>query len=135
MRHERESHFTFDGLRARAARRHDPPVGHDGSRRNADCRRRGFRPGARADFRHRQAYFPSVPKPLIAAINDPCAGLGMVLTLYCVMRFASPDAVFSMAFARRGLIAEHSTRWLLPRIVGMSKAMDLLMSARKVAAA
>jgi enoyl-CoA hydratase/carnithine racemase len=91
-----------------------------------------FDPSARPDFQHRQAYFAAVPKPIIAAINGPCAGLGFVIALYCDMRFGSESAVYSTSFARRGLIAEHGVSWLLPRLVGHSKAADLLLSARKV---
>jgi enoyl-CoA hydratase/carnithine racemase len=76
-----------------------------------------------------------VPKPIIAAINGPCAGLGMVIALYADMRFASDNAVFMTAFSRRGLIAEHGISWLLPRLVGLANAADLLFSARRVAAA
>ncbi|ACU70073.1 Enoyl-CoA hydratase/isomerase [Catenulispora acidiphila DSM 44928] len=71
-------------------------------------------------------------KPLIAAINGPAAGLGLVQALYCDLRFATPEAKFTTAFARRGLIAEYGSAWLLPRLVGQSRALDLLMSARVV---
>lgn len=87
---------------------------------------------ARDDFKRQYAFFPAVPKPIIAAINGPCAGLGLVLALYADMRFASDAAVFTTSFARRGLIAEHGISWLLPRIVGMAHAADLLFSARTV---
>ena len=50
------------------------------------------------------------------------------------MRFASDAAVFTTAFARRGLIAEHGISWLLPRLVGIANAADLLYSARRVQA-
>ncbi len=93
-----------------------------------------FDPDARADFQKSNSYFPAVPKPIIAAINGPCAGLGMILALYCDLRFVADTAVFSTAFSRRGLIAEHGVSWLLPRLVGMAHAMDLLLSARKVTA-
>jgi enoyl-CoA hydratase/carnithine racemase len=86
----------------------------------------------RADFRKRYSYFPAIPKPIIAAINGPAAGLGLILTLYCDLRFASEKARFSTAFSRRGLIAEHGISWMLPRIVGLSNALDLLFSARMV---
>ncbi|WP_426164774.1 enoyl-CoA hydratase [Sandarakinorhabdus sp. DWP1-3-1] len=92
-------------------------------------------PAAREDFRKQYSWFPAVPKPIIAAINGPCAGLGMVLALYADIRLASDLAVFSTAFARRGLIAEHGISWLLPRLVGMANAADLLFSARRVEAA
>jgi enoyl-CoA hydratase/carnithine racemase len=90
--------------------------------------------GIRPDFHKRYSYLLSVPKPIIAAINGPAAGLGMIMTLYCDLRFASEAARFSTAFSRRGLIAEHGISWLLPRIVGVSNALDLLFSARVVEA-
>jgi enoyl-CoA hydratase/carnithine racemase len=79
----------------------------------------------------RFGYLFSVPKPVIAAINGPCAGLGFVFPLYCDLRFAASDARFTTAFAQRGLIAEHGISWLLPRLVGSARALDLLLSARK----
>ena len=79
----------------------------------------------------RFGYLFSVPKPVIAAINGPCAGLGLVFALYCDLRFASLDAKFTTSFAQRGLIAEHGIAWLLPRLVGSARALDLLLSARK----
>jgi enoyl-CoA hydratase/carnithine racemase len=90
---------------------------------------------AHPSFQRTYSYFPAVPKPIIAAVNGPCAGLGMVIALYADMRFASENAVFMTAFARRGLIAEHGISWLLPRLVGLANAADLLFSARRVAAA
>ncbi len=94
-----------------------------------------FDPDAREDFRKTYSYFPSVPKPIIAAINGACAGLGLIIALYADMRFASDAAVFTTAFSRRGLIAEHGISWLLPRLVGVANAADLLFSARRVSAA
>jgi enoyl-CoA hydratase/carnithine racemase len=58
----------------------------------------------------------------------------MVHALYCDIRFAADNAVFTTSFARRGLIAEHGLSWMLPMIVGHANAMDLLLSARKVLA-
>jgi len=84
------------------------------------------------DFSTRYTYFPSVPKPIIAAINGPAAGLGLIMSLYADMRFAADAAVFTTAFSRRGLIAEHGIDWMLPRIVGLPNALDLLLSARKI---
>lgn len=82
-----------------------------------------------AQPRHRALAFR---KPLIAAINGPAAGLGFVQALYCDLRFTTPEAKFTTSFARRGLIAEYGVAWLLPRLVGQSRALDLLMSARVV---
>jgi enoyl-CoA hydratase/carnithine racemase len=84
----------------------------------------------RPDFRLRYSYLHAIPKPIIASINGPAAGLGLILALHCDIRFASETARFSTAFARRGLIAEHGISWLLPRIVGLPNALELLFSAR-----
>jgi len=79
--------------------------------------------------------FPlGIPKPIIAAINGACAGIGLSLALMCDIRFAAAGAKLTTAFARRGLIAEHGTSWLMPRLVGMARALDLLLSARVVTA-
>jgi len=102
--------------------------------RGAEQAEAPFDPAAREDFRKTYSYFPSVPKPIIAAINGACAGLGLVIACYADMRFASDNAVFLTAFARRGLIAEHGVSWLLPRLVGMANAADLLFSSRRVGA-
>jgi enoyl-CoA hydratase/carnithine racemase len=71
-------------------------------------------------------------KPLIGAINGAAAGIGLLTTLYCDVRFTVPRAKFTTAFARRGLIAEYAMSWLLPRLVGPSHAMDLLISGRVI---
>jgi enoyl-CoA hydratase/carnithine racemase len=82
----------------------------------------------------RFGYLLQMRKPLIAAINGAAAGLGLVLALYADIRFASSEARLITSFAQRGLIAEHGISWLLPRLVGPARALDLLYSARKVAA-
>src|SRR5262245_13303203 len=74
-------------------------------------------------------------KPVIAAVNGVAAGGGLVLAMMSDLRFAAESASFTTAFSRRGLIAEHGTSWLLPRIVGPSRALDLLWSARRFDAA
>jgi len=71
-----------------------------------------------------------IDKPLIAAINGGCAGVGLVQALYCDIRFADAGAKFTTAFARRGLVAEYGIAWILPRIVGRGAATDLLLSGR-----
>jgi enoyl-CoA hydratase/carnithine racemase len=88
--------------------------------------------GARVDFQKKYSYFPALSKPVIAAINGPVVGLGLVIALYCDLRFASDAARFSTAFARRGLIAEYGMAWMLPRLVGHANALDLLFSARLI---
>jgi enoyl-CoA hydratase/carnithine racemase len=86
------------------------------------------------DFRVGYAWMLSVRKPVLAAINGPCAGLGFVLAMLCDLRFAAPEAVFTTAFANRGLIAEHGISWILPRLIGPSHALDLLWTGRKFGA-
>ena len=93
------------------------------------------REGVRADFQKKYSYAPAVGKPVIGAINGPIVGLGLVIALYCDMRWASDSARFSTAFARRGLIAEYGMAWMLPRLVGLPNALDLLLSARTIDAA
>ncbi len=90
-----------------------------------------FDASSSTDYQTAHSYFPAVPKPIIAAINGACAGLGLVYALYCDQRFAAAGAKFTTAFAPRGLIAEHGISHTLPRLVGLSKALDLLVSARK----
>src|SRR5580692_5241692 len=90
------------------------------------------REGAAPDFQRKYSYFPAIGKPVIAAINGPVVGLGLVITLYCDLRLASDAARFSTIFARRGLIAEYGMAWMLPRIVGIANALDLLFSARTI---
>ena len=71
-------------------------------------------------------------KPVIAAVNGACAGIGFIQALMCDVRFAVPNAKFAAAFSRRGLMAEDGVSWLLPRIVGYGRASDLLLSSRPI---
>ena len=88
-----------------------------------------------ASFRGHYSYLMSIRKPVIAAINGPCAGMAMPISLCCDLRFASDKALFTTAFAQRGLIAEWGISWTLSRLVGPAHAMDLILSARRVDAA
>jgi enoyl-CoA hydratase/carnithine racemase len=76
----------------------------------------------------------SLRKPVIAAINGPCAGLGFVMAMMCDIRIAAAGAKLTTAFARRGLIAEYGLSWVLPRVAGTSAALDLLLSGRTLLA-
>jgi len=76
----------------------------------------------------------SIPKPVIAAINGACAGIGLVAALNCDLRFASATAKLTTAFVQRGIMAEHGLAWSLPRVTGVSTALDLLFSGRVVLA-
>jgi enoyl-CoA hydratase/carnithine racemase len=86
-------------------------------------------------FHGHYSYPMSIRKPVIAAINGPCAGMAVPISLCCDLRFASSRAVFTTAFAQRGLIAEWGISWTLTRVVGPAHAMDLTLSARKIDAA
>ena len=95
----------------------------------------GQDPELRANYGGRFGYMLDVPKPIIAAVNGPCAGIGMVFSLFCDLRFASRAAFFTTAFSQRGLIAEHGISFMLPRLVGPMHALDLLLSSRRVSGA
>ncbi len=90
---------------------------------------------SRKDFQKKYSYFPAIAKPVIAAINGPVVGLGLVIALYCDLRLASDAARFGTAFAQRGLIAEYGMAWMLPRLVGHGNALDMLFTARMIDAA
>ncbi|MCF8530696.1 MAG: enoyl-CoA hydratase/isomerase family protein [Candidatus Nanopelagicales bacterium] len=70
--------------------------------------------------------------PVITAINGPAAGLGFVIAMSADIRFAHKDATLSSTFARLGLIAEYGIAWLLPRLIGLGAATDLLISGRTI---
>jgi enoyl-CoA hydratase/carnithine racemase len=86
----------------------------------------------RIDLRGRrpQTHALGVRKPMIAAVNGACAGIGLMQALACDVRFAARGARFTTAYARRGLPAEYGSSWLLPRLVGLEAALDLLLSGR-----
>jgi enoyl-CoA hydratase/carnithine racemase len=75
-------------------------------------------------------YALGIAKPVIAAINGACAGLGLVHAVMCDLRIAAAGAKFTTAFSRRGLVAEHGLSWMLPRLIGPARALDLLLSGR-----
>jgi len=75
-----------------------------------------------------------IRKPIIAAVNGPCAGYGMSIALFCDLRFVADSVKFTTAFSRLGLVAEHGQSWILPRLVGPSKALDLFWSSKKLSA-
>jgi enoyl-CoA hydratase/carnithine racemase len=109
---------------------------------------RGFCPGADMDIlsgaaveggdgmaatgpgRRPKTFATTVPKIIVAAVNGACAGVGLVQALCCDVRFGAAGAKWTTAFARRGLVAEYGSSWLLPRLVGTSRALDLLASGR-----
>ena len=94
--------------------------------------RAGVADGALATSRPRRphTYPVTVPKPIIAVINGACAGLGLVVAMMCDIRFAARGAKMTTAWSRRGLVAEHGMSWMIPRVVGFSRALELMMSGR-----
>jgi len=76
----------------------------------------------------------AVSKPVIAAVNGACAGVGLSLATHCDIRFASRTAIFAAGFPRRGLTAEAAVAWTLQRLVGHGAASDILLSGRKITA-
>jgi len=75
-------------------------------------------------------FVTTLRKPVIAAINGSCVGIGLTQALMCDVRFAAAGAKFAAVFARRGLIAEFGISWILPRLTSWAVALDLLLSAR-----
>ena len=83
-------------------------------------------------YRQTYSYIASIRKPVIAAIDGPCVGMGIPIALLCDLRFATSESFFMTAFAQRGLIAEWGISWLLQRMIGNTHAMDMLLSSRRV---
>ncbi|MFS0895791.1 enoyl-CoA hydratase [Mycolicibacterium litorale] len=79
-------------------------------------------------------FLTTLRKPVIAAVNGACVGIGLTHALMCDVRFAADGAKFATSFSRRGLIAEYGISWILPRLVGLGAAMDLLLSGRTFSA-
>jgi enoyl-CoA hydratase/carnithine racemase len=112
---------TFDRVARRD--RPAPPTGPDGSPDLSDETARDG--GGRVSLR----IFASL-KPVIAAVNGPAVGVGVTMTLPMDIRLASQDARFGFVFARRGIVPEACSSWFLPRIVGISKALEWNFSGR-----
>lgn len=75
------------------------------------------------------------PKPIVAAINGVAAGAGMSLAMACDVRIASEKASFLQAFVNIGLVPDSGSTWFLPRLVGRQRALELMLSGRKLSAA
>jgi enoyl-CoA hydratase/carnithine racemase len=86
--------------------------------------------GVRPEFDAELAYHFGIEKPIIAAINGPVAGIGFALACYCDLRFAAAEAKFTTAHGRLGLPCAFGLAWLLPRLIGLPGAMDLILSSR-----
>jgi enoyl-CoA hydratase/carnithine racemase len=88
--------------------------------------------GLRLEGRRSQHYPLTITKPMIAAINGACAGIGLVQALVCDVRFMARGARLSTAYAKLGIPAEYGLSWLLPRLIGVEWSLDLLLTARRI---
>jgi enoyl-CoA hydratase/carnithine racemase len=114
---------ALDGHLAKGG--YDPGIG-------ADIATPGF--GVATEFDQSFAFHFGLTKPVIAAINGPAAGAGLVLACYCDLRFAADGAKLTTSHGKLNLPAEYGLSWLLPRLIGIGRAMDLLLSSRVVLA-
>jgi len=90
--------------------------------------------GTRPEFDTDFAYHFGLTKPVIAAINGPAAGIGLVLACYADLRFAAAGTKLTAAHGKLNLPAEYGLSWLLPRMIGLTRANDLLLTSRVVLA-
>ncbi|MBL4679252.1 MAG: enoyl-CoA hydratase/isomerase family protein [Pseudomonadales bacterium] len=88
--------------------------------------------GVRAEFDATFSYHFGLSKPVIAAINGPAAGVGLVLACYADIRFVVPGIKLTTAHGKLNLPAEFGLSWLLPRMIGLGAANDLLLTSRVV---
>lgn len=86
--------------------------------------------GIAKEFDAAFAYHFGLSKPIIAAMNGPAAGVGLALACFADIRFAVPNVKFTTAHGKLNLPAEFGLSWMLPRIVGLGRANDLLMTSR-----
>jgi enoyl-CoA hydratase/carnithine racemase len=90
--------------------------------------------GVRPEFDHPFAFQMGMQTPIIAAVNGPAAGVGLVVACYADLRFAAAGAKLTTAHGKLNLPAEYGLSWLLPRLIGAGRALDLLLSSRVVLA-
>ena len=88
--------------------------------------------GVRPELDHDFAFQFALPFALIAAVNGAAAGVGLAVALFCDLRFVAATAKLTTAAPKLGLPAEYGMSWMLPRLVGISRAADLVLSGRVV---
>ena len=86
--------------------------------------------GVSDDFDALFAYHYGLSKPIVAAINGPVAGVGLALACFVDIRFAAPGIKLTTAHGKLNLPAEYGLSWVLPRLVGLGRANDLLLTSR-----
>jgi enoyl-CoA hydratase/carnithine racemase len=116
-------------------------VGGDAEALQGHARKGGYDPGTpdelarpgygtQAEFDASFAYHFGLSKPVIAAMNGPAAGVGLALACFADLRFAASGARFTTAHGKLNLPAEYGLSWLLPRMIGLTRANELLLSSR-----
>jgi len=116
-------------------------VGGDSEALEGHVRKGGYDPGTpremampgfgrAAEFDANFAYHFGLRKPVLAAINGPAAGVGLALACFADLRFAAAGAKFTTAHGKLNLPAEYGLSWLLPRMIGLTRANELLLSSR-----
>ena len=95
---------------------------------NEEIERPGY--GVSDDFDALFAYHYGLSKPIVAAINGPVAGVGLALACFVDIRFAVPGIKLTTAHGKLNLPAEYGLSWVLPRLVGLGRANDLLLTSR-----
>lgn len=116
-------------------------VGGDSKALEGHVKKGGYDPGTTPDmanpgfgvspnFDAPFAYQMGLSKPIIAALNGPVAGIGLALAAFADLRFAVPGAKFTTAHGKLNLPAEYGLSWILPRLMGLGRANDLLLTSR-----
>jgi 2-(1,2-epoxy-1,2-dihydrophenyl)acetyl-CoA isomerase len=88
----------------------------------------------RATFNPLIATMRGLPKPVIGAINGVAAGAGMSIAVACDLKIAAESASFLQAFVKIGLVPDSGSTWMLPRLIGTARAMEMFLTGRKVTA-
>ncbi len=76
------------------------------------------------------SFFYGIPKPIVAAVNGPAAGVGLVVALYADLRYVAAGTKLTTAHGRLNMPAEYGMSWVLPRLVGLTRANELLLTSR-----
>jgi enoyl-CoA hydratase/carnithine racemase len=119
------------GADARALEGHVEKGGYDPGT-PAEMANPGY--GVRPEFDQTFAFQFGMSKPIVAAVNGPAAGVGLVIACYADIRFGAAGAKLTTAHGKLGLPAEYGLSWLLPRLIGLTHATDMLISSRIVLA-
>lgn len=90
--------------------------------------------GVQQEFDHELVWHWGLSKPVIAAVNGACAGIAVALVAFCDLRYAAAGAKFTTSTPKLGLPSEYGLSWVLPRLMGLASAVDILFTGRVVLA-